>query len=35
MRCYPVGTRVNQVANDNEECSAPKELTQSQSRLFS
>lgn len=33
MRCYPVSTRINQVANDDEECSAPMELTQS--RLFS
>ena len=35
MRCYPVSTRINHVANDDEECSAPAELPQSQSRLFS
>jgi putative SOS response-associated peptidase YedK len=35
MRCYPVSTRVNHVANDDEECSAPVELAQIQNRLFS
>ncbi len=35
MRCYPLSARINHVANDDEECSAPVELTQSQSRLFS
>jgi putative SOS response-associated peptidase YedK len=34
MRCYPVSSRVNSVANDDEECSAPVELTQIQNRLF-
>jgi putative SOS response-associated peptidase YedK len=34
MRCYPVSTRINHVANDDEECSAPVELAQVQSRLF-
>ena len=34
MRCYPVSTRINHVANDDEECSAPVELTQAQNRLF-
>jgi putative SOS response-associated peptidase YedK len=34
MRCYPISTRVNHVANDDEECSAPVELTQSQASLF-
>ena len=34
MRCYPVSTRINHVAND-EECSAPVELAQIQDRLFS
>jgi putative SOS response-associated peptidase YedK len=29
-RCYPVSTRLNHVANDDEECSAPVELTQIQ-----
>jgi putative SOS response-associated peptidase YedK len=33
MRCYPLSTRINHVANDDEECSAPVELAQS--RLFS
>ena len=32
MRCYPISTRINHVANDDEECSAPVELTQA--RLF-
>lgn len=31
MRCYPINTRINHVADD-EECSAPVELTQSQAR---
>jgi len=35
MRCYPVSARVNHVANDDQECSAPVEFTQSQSHLFS
>jgi putative SOS response-associated peptidase YedK len=35
MRCYPVSTRINHVANDDEECSAPVELAQTQNRLFS
>ena len=35
MRCYPISTRINQVANDDEECSAPVELVQVQNRLFS
>ena len=34
MRCYPVGTRVNHVANDDEECSRPVELVHSQDQLF-
>jgi hypothetical protein len=34
MRCYPVSTRVNQVANEDEECSEPVELAQLQNRLF-
>jgi putative SOS response-associated peptidase YedK len=34
MRCYPVSTWVNHVANDDEECSAPVELAQFQNRLF-
>jgi putative SOS response-associated peptidase YedK len=35
MRCYPVSSRINHVANDDEECSAPVELRQIQDRLFS
>ena len=35
MRCYPVGTRINHVANDDEECSRPVELAETQNRLFS
>jgi len=35
MRCYPVSTRINSVANDDEECSAPVEVAQIQDRLFS
>ena len=33
-RCYPISTRINSVANDDEECSAPVELAQIQDRLF-
>ena len=35
MRCYPVSTRINHFANDDEECSEPMELAQIQDRLFS
>jgi len=34
MRCYPVSTRINSVANDDEECARPVELVELQSRLF-
>ena len=36
MRSYPVSPRLNHIANDDAECSAPLQLTQhqSQSRLF-
>jgi putative SOS response-associated peptidase YedK len=34
MRCYPVSTRINHVANHDEECSAPLGLAQFQNRLF-
>jgi putative SOS response-associated peptidase YedK len=34
MRRYPVSTRINHVANDDEGCSAPTEITQIQERLF-
>src|SRR5271167_3545311 len=33
MRCYPVSTRINDVANDDEECSQPMELPEIQNRL--
>ena len=35
MRCYPVSTRINHVANDDEDCSAPVEFADAQNRLFS
>jgi putative SOS response-associated peptidase YedK len=35
MWCYPVSTRVNHVANDDEECSLPVEILQRQADLFS
>jgi hypothetical protein len=35
MRCYPVSTRINHVANDDAACSAPVELAQIQGRVFS
>jgi putative SOS response-associated peptidase YedK len=35
MRCYPVSTRINHVANDDEECSRAVELGDTQSALFS
>jgi putative SOS response-associated peptidase YedK len=34
MCCYPVSTRINHVANDDEECSRPMEIAQIQDRLF-
>jgi putative SOS response-associated peptidase YedK len=34
MRCYPVSSRINHVANDDEACSAPVELSEIQDRLF-
>ena len=34
MRSYPISTRINHVANDDEECSAPVELPQAEARLF-
>jgi len=34
MRCYPVSARINHVANDDEGCSIPVELTEAQHRLF-
>jgi putative SOS response-associated peptidase YedK len=34
MRCYPVSTRINHVANDDRGCSAPVEVAEAQDRLF-
>jgi putative SOS response-associated peptidase YedK len=34
MRRYPVSTRLNNVANDDEECSQPIKLPASQTSLF-
>ena len=34
MRCYAVSTRINHVANDDEECSRPVVLATTQSGLF-
>jgi putative SOS response-associated peptidase YedK len=34
MRCYPVSTRINHVAYDDEECSRPVEIAEAQNRLF-
>jgi putative SOS response-associated peptidase YedK len=34
MRCYPVSTRINHVANDDEDCSRSVELVETQDRLF-
>jgi putative SOS response-associated peptidase YedK len=34
MRCYPVSTRINHVANDDAECSRPVEIAEAQDRLF-
>jgi putative SOS response-associated peptidase YedK len=34
MRCYPVGARINRVANDDEECSRRIELSETQNPLF-
>jgi putative SOS response-associated peptidase YedK len=35
MRCYPVSSRINHVANDDAACSAPVEQPQIQTPLFS
>jgi putative SOS response-associated peptidase YedK len=34
MRCYPVSSRINHVANDDEDCSRPVVLSEKQNRLF-
>ena len=35
MRSYPISARITRVANDDVECSARVELTQTQNRRFS
>jgi putative SOS response-associated peptidase YedK len=35
MRCHPVSTRINHVANDDEECSVRVKLVETQTNLFS
>ena len=35
MRCYPIGTRINRVANDDEACSRRAEPALAQTQLFS
>jgi putative SOS response-associated peptidase YedK len=35
MRGFPVSTRINHVANDDEDCSKPVEFAPTQNRLFS
>jgi putative SOS response-associated peptidase YedK len=34
MRSYPISSRINHVANDDEECSRPVEVVETQDRLF-
>jgi putative SOS response-associated peptidase YedK len=34
MRSFPVSSRINQVANDDEDCSAPVEIAETQPGLF-
>jgi putative SOS response-associated peptidase YedK len=34
MRCYPISMRIDHVANDDAECSAPVQLTETQAGLF-
>ena len=34
MRSYAVGSRINQVANDDEACSTPVEIAEAQPDLF-
>jgi putative SOS response-associated peptidase YedK len=34
LRCFPVSTRINHAANDDEECSRPVESAPTQNRLF-
>ena len=35
MRCYPVSTRINRVADDDAECCSIVEIREAQHRLFS
>jgi putative SOS response-associated peptidase YedK len=35
LRRYPLSTRINHVINDDEACSTPVELVETQDRLFS
>jgi putative SOS response-associated peptidase YedK len=34
MRCYPVSTRINHVATDDSECSAPVEVVEDEARIL-
>jgi hypothetical protein len=34
MEYYPISSRINNVANDDEECARPVEITEGQSSLF-
>jgi putative SOS response-associated peptidase YedK len=34
MQCYPISTRINNVGNDDEACSEPVEVAETQVRLF-
>ena len=34
LRCYAVSARVNQVVNDDEQCSRPVDVADNQTRLF-
>jgi putative SOS response-associated peptidase YedK len=34
MRSYPISSRINHVANDDEDCSRPVEVVETQDRLF-
>jgi putative SOS response-associated peptidase YedK len=35
IQCYPISTRINHVANDDEECCRPIDVAEIQNRLFS
>jgi putative SOS response-associated peptidase YedK len=34
MRCHAVSSRLNHVANDDEECARPVEIAEAQNQLF-